>query len=50
VIDRNDQIEILIASKALQACDGDFDAFERLLSQKLRALNHTPTPAIQSQT
>jgi hypothetical protein len=50
VIDRNDQIEILISSKALQACDGDFDAFERLLSQKLRALNDKPTPATQSQT
>lgn len=50
VIDRNDQIEVLISSKALQACDGDFDAFERLLSQKLRALNHKPTPATQSQT
>tara|TARA_B100001063_G_C16622248_1_gene481329 strand:- start:562 stop:738 length:177 start_codon:yes stop_codon:yes gene_type:complete len=50
VIDRNDQIEILISSKTLQACDGDFDAFDRLLGKKLRALNHKPTPATQSQT
>lgn len=38
VVDRHDQIEILISRETLQACGDDFDAFEQLLDQKLRAL------------
>jgi hypothetical protein len=40
-VDRDGDFDILISREALQGCEGDFNVFEHLLEQKVRAL---PSP------
>ena len=43
-VERSGNIEILIHRDALQGCEGDFNVFEHLLEQKVRALHPQPAP------